>query len=231
MTWLCSCGLRNSGLNQQCAGLNQSILGCSEHTQISSNSPDYLMFVVASRELGLVGRNGMTNQEELYVKFYNKGKLLVADMDVTQLREHRETLAQIAFEAKATLAAADDELRERKAKSSVKAKEWLVTPTGPDQTTSDAINAVKVRKERMSKMDKMKAQLLSAGIDEATVNEMIASLERKATEKNLKTVSFTKPATETAVVTVQVAKPVPQDNGGESKAAFNPSTLSFGGSK
>jgi hypothetical protein len=191
-----------------------------EHTQASENTPDFLMALVATREAGLVGRRNMTSQEELYAKFYNKGKLLVADMDVTQLREHRETLSQIAFEAKATLAAADDELRERKAKVSVKNKEWLVTPTGPDQTTSDAISAVKVRKERMSKMDKLRADLLKS-LDEATVNEMISQLERKATEKNLKAVTFTKPTTETSIVQVQIVKPV---SNGETKP-FDPSTL------
>jgi len=188
---------------------------------ISENTPDFLMALVASNELGLVGRKNMTEQEELYSKFYNKGKLLVADMDVTQLREHRETLSQIAFEAKATLAAADDELRERKAKSSVKSKEWLVTPTGPDQTTSDAINAVAIRQKRMSKMDKLRSDLLKS-LDPETVNEMIAQLERKATEKNLKAVSFTKPTTETGIVTVQVAKPAATN--GESKP-FDPSSL------
>lgn len=166
----------------------------------------------------------MTDQEELFRQFYNKGKLLVADMDVTQLREHRETLSQIAFEAKATLAAADDELRERKAKTSK--KEWLVTPTGPDVVTSDAINAVKVRKSRMSKMDSLREQLVKAGIDDATVNEMVANLERKATEKNLKAVTFNKPATETGVVVVQKVKTAP-DNG-ELKAPFNPANLTFG---
>lgn len=219
MSWFCSCGCKNTGIADTC--VLTSLRRDVEHRQVSSNTPDFLMTLVASREAGLVERKSMTEQEELYARFYNKGKILVADMDMTQLREHRETLSQIAFEAKATLAAADDELRERKAKSSVKNKEWLVTPTGPDQTTSDAINAVAVRKARMSKMDKLRADLLKS-LDEETVNEMIAQLERKATEKNLKAVTFTKPATETGVVTVQVAKSAPSN--GEVKP-FDPSAL------
>lgn len=164
----------------------------------------------------------LTPQEELYAKFYNKGKLLVKDMDVTQLREHRDELSQIAFEAKATLAAADDELRERKAKGTN--KEWTVTPTGPDQVTSDAINAVKVRKERMSKMDKLQSQLRTAGIDEDTIKEMVSNLERKATEKNLKTVTFSKPVIETTAVIVQAAKPTDEQIAAD-RPAFNPSSL------
>ena len=49
------------------------------------------MAVVAGRGLDL--RNGrtkltMTEQEELYAKFYNMGKVLVKDMDMTTLDEH-----------------------------------------------------------------------------------------------------------------------------------------------
>jgi len=161
----------------------------------------------------------MTPQEELYAQFYNRGKIFVKDMDITQLREHRENLSQIAFEAKATLAAADDELRERKAKSGK--KEWVITPSGPDVVTSDAINAVKVRKERMSKMDKMRMQLLNAGIDEETVKEMINNLERKATEANLKVVTFNTPVTETKAVQVEVKKP------DAIASPFNPAALTF----
>lgn len=213
MAWMCHCGTRNSGLNQQCAaGLTWKHV---EHYQVSSNGPDYLMALIAAKGLG------MTPQEELYAEFYNKAKVLVADMDVATLRQHREVLAQIAFEARANLAAADDELRERRAKE--KKKEWLVTPVEPSQVHSDAINAVKIRKERMSKMDKLKTQLLNAGIDEATVKEMVADLERKATEKNLKTITFKKTTIETAAVQVQAKKPV----NGENLKPFDPSSLKF----
>ena len=164
----------------------------------------------------------MTEQEELFAKYYNQEKILVKDMDVVQLREHREELAQIAFEAKARLVATDEESRERNSKS--KNKEWLLSADN-SQANSDAINAVAVRKARMSKMDKMRMQLLAAGIDEDTVKEMVKTLERKATEKDVKAITFNKPTVEQAVVVVQVAKPA--DNG-EPKPAFNPSALVFG---
>jgi hypothetical protein len=199
--WLCHCGLRNSGLNLQCAGINQSILGSIEHYQISNNKPDWMMAVVAGRELNV------TPQEELYSKFYNQGKLLVKDMDITQLREHRETLSQIAFEAKATLAAADDELRERKAKAGSK-KEWTLTPSGPDSIHTDAINAVAVRKKRMSQLDKTRLQLLALGMDKEVVDEMVRNLERKATETSLKSVSFGKTTTDKVVDVVINSEPV-----------------------
>jgi Cft2 family RNA processing exonuclease len=173
------------------------------------------MSLIVTRELG------MTEQEQLYAEFYNKGKVLVVDMDMTALREHREKLAQIAFEAKATLAAADDELRERSAKS--KKKEWLITPTEQNQSTTDAINAVQVRKKRMSQIDKMRLQLEKAGIDAETIKVMLSNLERKATEDNLKTVTFTKTVTEPAAVQVMKKK----EENGAAAPAFNPASLSF----
>jgi len=164
----------------------------------------------------------MTEQELLFAKFYNNEKVLVKDMDDIQLREHREELRTIAFEAKARAVAADDEDRERKSKT--KNKEWLLSPTESNQATSDAINAVTQRASRMSKLDKMRKQLLNTGIDEDTVNEMMANLEKKATEKAVKTVTFQKTTVETSAVTVQANKP---ETNGDSKP-FDPGSLSFG---
>jgi len=147
----------------------------------------------------------MTPQEELFAKFYNHEKVLVKDMDHIQLREHREQLQTIAFEAKARLVAADDETRERKAKTSN--KEWLVTDTTQPYDVSAAINVVKTRQARMSKMDKLRDQLQKAGIDEATIKEMVGNLEKKATDSKLKTVTFNKPATEVSAVQVKASKP------------------------
>jgi hypothetical protein len=211
--WLCKpCEFENDDLTVHCKV-------CNDESPLSH----YQRGAVAIKRGIFLDWGYMTPQEELYAKFYNKGKLLVADMDMTQLREHREELARVAFEAKAMLASTDDELRERKAKSTSKTKEWILTPTDVDQNTSDAINAVKVRKDRMSKIDKMRTQLLNAGIDEETVKEMIGNLERKATEKNLKTVTFNKQVTETSAVQVEVKKP---EGNGEVKP-FDPSTLVF----
>jgi hypothetical protein len=171
------------------------------------------MAFIASKELG------MTPQEELFAKFYNHEKVLVKDMDHIQLREHREELQKIAFEAKARLVAADDETRERKAKTAN--KEWLVTDTQAPYDVSQAINVVKTRAARMSKMDKLRKQLQDAHIDEATINEMIGNLEVKATDGKLKTVTFNKPTTE--VSAVQVREAAANDK------PFDPSALKFGG--
>jgi hypothetical protein len=213
MSWLCNCGIVNSSANESCPGKYASWKQGVEHKQVSPNSLDWIQMYLAVRELN------MTPQEELFAKLYNHEKVLVKDMDVIQIRDHREELQQIAFEAKARLSAADDELRERKAKTNN--KEWLVTETEPNQTVTDAINAVKRRAVRMSKMDKTREQLKKAGLDDNLIKEMIGNLEKKATDKNLKLITFTKPTTEMSAVQVkeQASEPAPFD---ASKLQFKP---------
>lgn len=211
MSWLCSCGLANGGTNEYCpASLTWKLV---EHKQVSSNTPDWIMSYLVSKEVG------MTPQEELFAKFYNHQKVLVKDMDHIQLRGTRDELQKIAFEAKARLVASDDEIRERKAKTSN--KEWLVT-TDHSISLSDAINVPAIRKSRMSKMDKLSEQLRRAGIEEATIMEMIGNLEKKAIDSKLKTITFNKPTVE--VSAVQVKK---TSNG--NTEPFDPTNLKFGG--
>lgn len=167
---------------------------------------------------GSVART-MTKEEELFRKFYAEEEILVKDMDDIQLREHRDKLREIAFEAKARAVSADDKVRERNAKKTN--KEWLLTPTQPDLASSDAINAVKLRQARMSKMDKLRADLLKT-LDEETVNDMMKNLESKATEKQVKTITFQKPTVEISAVTVKTVKPT-----GDGVKPFDPSSLSF----
>lgn len=218
MSWLCKCGLINSGLNES-GSCSSAFRDGKEHYQITPNEPDFIQAVVATQDLRLIGIN-MTEREDLFVKFYNAEKILVKDMDSVQLREHREQLSQIALEAKARLQADDDESRERNAKS--KNKEWQLSDSSV-QSNSDAINAPKIRKERMTKLDKMKEQLINAGIDEETVAEMMKNMERKATEKDVKAITFNRPAVEQNIVIVKTKR----DDNGEVKAPFNPASLNF----
>ena len=161
----------------------------------------------------------MTSQEEHFAKLYNHEKVLVKDMDHIKLTEHRGELQDICFEAKARLVAADDEMRERKAKTSN--KEWLVTDTTQPYDVSASINIVKTRQARMSKMDKLRDQLVKAGIDEDTIRQMVGNLEKKATDSKLKTVTFNKPTTEVSAVQVRETVKVPSE-------PFNAGSLKFG---
>ena len=174
------------------------VLGYGLHTLLTVNKGDKV-----------------TKEEELFAEFYNKERILVKDMDLVQLREHRDLLASIALEAKARCSATDEELRERKAKTSK--KEWLTT----DQPVSDLINVPEMRKKRMSKMDKLKSELQKIGMDDSIVKEMTRNLEAKATDSKLKTVTFKKPTKEISAVTVK-AEP-----DGKPKKPFNPASLGF----
>jgi hypothetical protein len=127
----------------------------------------------------------MTPEEERFKEFFSHEVMLIKDMDITQLREHRIQLQSIAFEAKARTVATDDAIKTKS--KDVKNKQFLVT-IDQSQSDSDLLNAPKVRAARMSKIDKMRKQYLASGIDEATVNTMIANLERKGTETSVQVI-------------------------------------------
>ncbi len=213
--WICkNCKTYNDLLTNYCVscyGYKPEHITSVRQAQTEIRRGIYLQYGIYSSEVI------MTEQEELFAKFYNHEKLLVKDMDSVQLREHREELSKIAFEAKARLVANDDETRERSANTKV--KDWSLSPSGL-QTESDAINAPAVRKSRMSKLDKQRSDLLKIGIDEAIVNEMMAKMEKRATEKDVKAISFKAPATEDKVIIVNVSK--------EPSEPFNPSNIKFG---
>jgi hypothetical protein len=176
----------NSGLVQQCAFIKARGESEQDHYQVSSNTPDFLMAVAAAR-FARLNTASKEEMEELYIQFYNAHKVFIEDMDITQLREHRDKLAEIAHQARAELASAEDKLREMRAKSGN--ADWLVTPVQP-QAHSDALNVVKVRKERMTKLDKIKEQLEGIGIDQADIDQWVRNMERGAKTSNLKAASF-----------------------------------------
>jgi hypothetical protein len=214
MSWKCSCGIVNVGISESYECSAAKTWHSIQHEQVSANTITPIRSWVATKEVN----KEMTPNEELFATYYNRGKILVKDMDDTSLREHREQLRQIATEAKAQLLASDDEIRERQAKKGP--KEWLVT-TDTSQSVSDAINVVEKRRARMTKMDKLKQQLIDIGMDDATIKETIGNLERRATDKSLKTVTFKKKTEEDSVVQVKT-KP---DSNGE---PFDPTKLVFG---
>lgn len=118
----------------------------------------------------------MTPQEELFAHFFNDEKGIVGEMDTLTLRAHREELAKIAFEARARLTAVDDEERARKAKARKESgPTGFSTSLTTDDVTSDAINAVKKRAARMSKMDKIKAGLAKLGIDTKDADSIMSA--------------------------------------------------------
>ena len=113
---------------------------------------------------------------ELHAKFFSAEKVIIKELDTLQLEDRRETLKKIVLEAKARLTAHDDEKSERAKKNGKKSDEWLLTSSYNDPNVTDAILAVKERKQRMSAADKQLEKLRSLGIDGPEADAMIAKL-------------------------------------------------------
>lgn len=157
--------------------------------------------------------NIMSNDRiEAHTKFFNHERILVTSMSDSELRERIEELESIAVEVKAKLAANNAEKRERDAKKTLSQKAWLVTAEGGNPSVSDSLATVKVRKDRMTKADKLREQMRSLGVE--GVDELMKNVG-KATEKQFNQISFNKDKAE--VKKEVVTEP--------SKEDFDPSSL------
>jgi len=95
----------------------------------------------------------MTPQEELFAKLFNHEKVLVKNMDLLTLRAHREELCKIAFEARARITAVDEIEREFKKKhNKIQGFERSINT---NEMATNAINAIKERQKRMSKVERI----------------------------------------------------------------------------
>jgi hypothetical protein len=158
-------------------------------------------------------RFNMTPEEQLFANFFNSEKSFVKDMDDISLREHREELRLIAFEARARLTAADEESRGRKSKRSLGFSKSVQT----DELTSDAISAITERSIKLSKREKMIKNLMDkVGVDRATAEAMVPDTERMS--KGRSEVSNTKLAANISTPTA----PIPTINLEPAKKAVNP---------
>jgi hypothetical protein len=111
---------------------------------------------------------------ELHTEFFNSGKMLYSSMPFADRREWREKLALIILEARANLSAADLVDREDSANLTPAQRELLTT--NDESSNANLLNAPKIRKERMSKADKLKEQMASLGLDLSEVNKILGSV-------------------------------------------------------
>lgn len=134
----------------------------------------------------------MTPQEQLFVRFYNEEKLAVKEMDGIQLRAHRELLSEIALEARAKLTAVDDEERSRKGTKTI----GFERSVNVDDITSNAINQIEKRNERLSKKEKIAKTLRDIGVDEAEIQKILSArgLRDVQAKSNLDTSSPASPS-------------------------------------
>ena len=173
MSWLCSCGLLNASANQYCAGIKTP--GFTEHNQISPSTYDITLYWTAERRV----KELMTPNEELHAKFFSEEAALVINLNDIELEEHIQELEMIIREGKARVIAASEERKNRRAKKGSKG-EWQIAPTGPDVTVTDAINKVKQRSSRMSKLDKIRDKLAALGISDNEIDQMVSKMVAQA---------------------------------------------------
>lgn len=127
----------------------------------------------------LLERAGMTEKEELFAKFfstaYNKGRD-VDSMSFPELDAWIRELERITFEAKASLQGATQAKREREANLKQSERDKIRNSDSTFDSTN-AINAVNKRKDRMSKVDKLEATYRSLGMDEATIKDLLSKVK------------------------------------------------------
>jgi len=102
--------------------------------------------------------NSLTAQEKLFSKLFYHEKLLVRDMNILELRAHREELGRISFEARARHTAATDE-EDKRSKKNEKTK-GFERSLNTDEATTDAINTIKERQKRLTGKEKIRQTLV-----------------------------------------------------------------------
>lgn len=154
MTWICP------RCNEELGELNGWCEYCKCNEGIIVYNPD----IYYIREIRIAhiqkGDKTVTPQEELFSQLFNHEKVLVKDMDTLTLRAHREELAKIAFEARARLTAVDDEDQDRKKKANDGKPKGFERSLNTDETTTNAINALKERKKNLTGKEKMLVNLI-----------------------------------------------------------------------
>jgi hypothetical protein len=127
--------------------------------------------------------------KELHAKFFAEEKAAYKTLDFDARRIHRTELEQICFEAKARISAMDWIEREESESLNPTQREWLRNSRkNPNPNLTDAITVIKDRKKRVSKADKLLADMQSLGI--ANAEELILNVERKATKSKMDGMTF-----------------------------------------
>lgn len=185
--------------NEELGELNGYCLYCKiERNKLVYNPDNYYIREIRIYHISH-GDKTVTPQEELFSQLFNHEKILVRDMDVLTLRAHREELAKIAFEARARLTAVDDEDNTRKKKANDDKPKGFERSVNTDETTTNAINAIKDRQKRLTKQEKIQAGLEKLGISTAdatklmTAGVILGRLKNKEAEKPAEPTSETKP--------------------------------------
>lgn len=198
MTWICKCKLTNVNASIRCADRK---CNCERSEQLEPFD-DYdedlskVRYDKIDRAINLwLSKDWrdkpMTPQEELFKELFNHEKVLVKDMELLELRAHREELTKIAFEARARLTAVDDEEKGRRNKAAEGKPTGFSKSVNTDEASTDAINKIKERQKKLSKADKIRDGLLKLGIGSLDADKIMSA--RNILSQTQKAQNTTKP--------------------------------------
>lgn len=176
-SYRCSCGLTNSLLNSHCADRkckipNPTILSKLERFELIHI--DYYMSYEERRKLKPMSDKDKSKAER-HSEFFADEKSLIKDMSIEECMIQLAKFEDIILEARARASANDDEIRQKRARLSKDERDKLIS--NPDYTGSDALATVNVRKERMTKADKMLEGFVGMGLDEATIKKLMENIK------------------------------------------------------
>lgn len=115
----------------------------------------------------------MTPQEEKYKSFFNQYSLQVKDLSDIDLEAFIEEMKEICFGGKAALDAASQEKRERKQKN--KASSGFIQSLEVDNIATDAINKIRNRQQKLSKLERAVEGMVKSGIPRADAERLVSA--------------------------------------------------------
>lgn len=178
--WICKCGEINTSLEWDHEVPSEL---CNNHGNVRFDH-SLIKWISADTKTA-------DEKRDLFDKFYNSEAISIANMTHEDFVLHEQELALIAFEAKARLTAIIDKKRDDINKRTSNQNQWIIPRSDAEEAlVSDAIAAVGKRKKRMNKIEKLKEQLQDSGLDDATVEELIRNVERKATDNAVNLTTF-----------------------------------------
>jgi len=187
MSWICTCLLTNVNANTQCADFN-----CRKQRPASQNEDEFDLLLqdvkryrkykehdINISEFNYYYRRkdgeAVTPEEQLFADLFNHETKLVCDMDTLTLRAHIEELSKIAKEAKVRYYAASEEDKKRKKTSNDNKPTGFARNLNIDEVASDALNAIKGRRDKLTKMEKIRKNLIEMGMDPADADKIMSA--------------------------------------------------------
>jgi hypothetical protein len=175
MGWKCQCKANNFILNTQCyCGLSFED-GAIYRT--SEPNLDVVIYILNREEWSKLKHMTSDEKIELQKKYFNEEMMLISEMNDEQILVQRNELASIIFESRARMNAHDENDRVKRAKKTKDGKSWLIPSDSISPNITDGINAVKERKKKMSREDKLKEQMKTWGIQDT--DEILGKIESR----------------------------------------------------